>query len=108
VGARARYRLSEAATARFTVERAAKGRKKGRKCVAPSKKLRHARRCTRYLRLKGSFSRQSTAGLNGFRFTARLRGRKLRPGRYRLVLVATDAAGNKSKARRAAFRVVRR
>jgi Tol biopolymer transport system component len=108
VGARARYRLSEAATARFTVERAESGRKRGRKCVAPSRKLRRARRCTRYLRSKGSFARKSTMGLNAFRFTARLRGRKLGPGRYRLVLVATDAAGNKSKARRAAFRVVRR
>jgi hypothetical protein len=108
VGSRLRYRLSEAATARFTIERAAKGRRKGRRCVAPTKKSRKARRCTRYVRLKGGFSRKSTAGLNGFRFTARLRGRKLRPGRYRLALVATDAAGNRSKAKRAAFRVVRR
>jgi len=60
------------------------------------------------VRLKGSFSRASTAGLNSFRFTGRLRGKKLRPGRYRLVMVATDAAKNKSKPRRAKFRVVLR
>jgi glucose/arabinose dehydrogenase len=106
VGTRVRYRLSEAARARFTIERRAKGRKKGRKCVAPTKKNRKAHRCTRYRLLKGSFSRASTTGSNSFRFTGRLRSKKLRPGRYRLIMVATDAAGNRSKPKRARFRVV--
>ena len=108
VGTRVRYRVSEAGTARFTVERRAKGRKKGKRCVAPTKKNRKAKRCTRYVKLKGSFSRVSKAGLNSFRFTGRLRGKKLRPGRYRLVMVATDAAKNKSKPKRAKFRIVLR
>jgi hypothetical protein len=103
-----RYRVSEAGTARFTVERRAKGRKKGKRCVAPTKKNAKAKRCTRYVKLKGSFSRASTAGLNSFRFTGRLRGRKLRPGRYRLVMVAIDAAKNKSKPKRVKFRIVLR
>jgi hypothetical protein len=60
------------------------------------------------VRLKGSFSRTGKAGLNNFRFTGRLRARKLRPGRYRLVMVATDPAGNRSKPKRTKFRVVRR
>jgi hypothetical protein len=34
-----------------------------------------------------------------------LRGRPLRAGRYRLVLRATDAAGNRSAARRLTFTV---
>jgi hypothetical protein len=108
VGTRVRYRLSEAATARYTIERRAKGRKKGHRCVAPTRKNRRARRCTRYVRLKGGFSRTSKAGLNSFRFTGRLRGKKLRPGRYRLVMVAVDAAKNKSTPRRAKFRIVLR
>jgi hypothetical protein len=106
VGTRVGYRLSEAATARFTIERAAKGRKKGHKCVRSTKKNRKAKRCNRYVRLRGSFSRISKAGLSRFRFTGRLRGKKLRHGRYRLVLVATDAALNKSKPKRAKFRIV--
>jgi glucose/arabinose dehydrogenase len=106
VGTRVRFRLSEAATARFTIDRAARGRKKGRRCVAPKKAKRKARGCRRYVRMKGGFSRHSKAGPNSFRFTGRLRGRKLRPGRYRLVLVSRDAAGNKSAAKRAKFRVV--
>lgn len=108
VGTRVRYRLSEAAMAKFTIERAAKGRKRGRRCVAPTKKNRKARRCTRYVRLKGSFSHASKTGSNSFRFTGRLRRKKLRPRRYRLVIVATDAARNRSKPRRARFRVVLR
>jgi hypothetical protein len=108
VGTRVRYRLSEASSARFTVQRARKGRRKGRRCVAPTRKNRKAKRCTRYVRLKGGFTRVSQAGLNSFRLTGRLRGRKLAPGRYRLVLVATDAAKNKSKPKRAKFRIVRR
>ncbi len=107
-GTQVSYRLSEAGRAKFTVERAAKGRKKGRRCVAPTRKNRKARRCTRYLRLKGSFSRTSKYGLNSFHFTGRLRGKRLRPGRYRLVMVATDASANRSKPKRAAFRVVLR
>ena len=55
VGTRVRYRLSEAARARFTIERRSKGRKKGRKCVAPTKKNRKAPSCTRYRLLKGAF-----------------------------------------------------
>jgi hypothetical protein len=39
-------------------------------------------------------------------FRARLRGRPLRAGRYRLVLRATDAAGNRSAPRRLTFTVV--
>jgi hypothetical protein len=108
VGSRVRYRLDKASTARFTIERRAPGRKKGHSCVKPTKKNRKAKHCTRYVKLKGSFSRTSTAGLNSFRFTGRLRGKKLRPARYRLVMVATDAAKNKSKPKRAKFRIVLR
>jgi hypothetical protein len=108
VGTRVRYRLSEAAKAKFTVELRTSGRRRGHKCVAPTRKNRKARHCTRYRRLKGSFSRASTAGSNSFRFTGRLRGKRLRPARYRLVMVATDTAGNRAKPARAHFRIVLR
>jgi hypothetical protein len=44
----------------------------------------------------------------GSRASAQVAKRALKRGRYRATLVATDAAGNRSKARRLAFRVVRR
>jgi hypothetical protein len=37
-----------------------------------------------------------------------MRGRALRPHRYRLALRASDAAGNRSAVRRARFRIVAR
>jgi hypothetical protein len=58
--------------------------------------------------LSGSFTHRGTTGKNRFRFSGRLRGRKLPPGRYRLRAVATDPAGNKSSTKRRAFRIVRR
>jgi hypothetical protein len=76
-----RYRLSEAARVAFTIQR-----KKGK----------------RYVRAK-RFTKQSKAGAN----TRKLATHKLKPGRYRATLVATDAAGNHSKSKRLLFRIVR-
>jgi hypothetical protein len=46
-------------------------------------------------------------GAHRIRFNGRLKGRKLRPGRYLAVLTATDEAGNVSRPRRIGFRVLR-
>jgi hypothetical protein len=85
-GTRVRFGLSEAASVRFTIRRRSGGR------------------------AIGSFVRSAGAGPNSVRFSGRLRVRgrtqSLAPGRYRMTLVATDAAGNRSLARRVSFRVV--
>jgi hypothetical protein len=52
--------------------------------------------------------RAAAAGAHRLTFRARLGGRALRPGRYRLVLRAADAAANRSAARRLAFTVTTR
>ena len=108
VGSTVSYRLSEPAVVKFRVERAVVGRRAGGRCVKPGRSNRRARRCTRYVTLGGSFTHRGKAGNNRFKFSGRLRGRKLRPGRYRLRAVATDPAGNKSRAKRSRFRIVRR
>ena len=109
-GTKVSFRLNEAATVRFTVTRRAKGRKvkRGKKtrCVRPTRKNRKGKRCTRVVTLKGSFTRNGIAGKNSFHFTGRLRGRKLKPGRYRLVATAT-AGGIKGKPKSKSFRIVR-
>jgi hypothetical protein len=64
------------------------------------------RRCVIFMRLRGSFKHETVAGQNSFRFTGRLRGRKLRRGRYRLNAVARNSFGA-SPVRRAAFRIRR-
>jgi DNA-binding beta-propeller fold protein YncE len=108
VGGRVRYALSEPATTTFTVEKKTVGRRSGRRCVKATRRNRKARRCTLYARQRGSFTHKGAAGANAFKFSGRLRNRKLAVASYRLVAVAADAAGNKSSAKRRAFRVVRR
>jgi hypothetical protein len=91
-GSRLRFTLSERATVNFRVQRC--------------RRRRGSRRC-RYVRLRGGFSARARAGRNGFVFTGRLRGRRLRPGRYRLELTAVDAARNRSLPGRVRFRTIR-
>ena len=103
-GATIKYRLSEAATLTFTVEREARGRKKKGRCVVGRRK---GKACKRYKKVKGSFTHAGRAGANSLRFSGRLARKPLRPGRYRLVGTARDAAGNTSNAVRTSFRIVR-
>ncbi len=97
---RFRFRLSEAARVRIGIERALAGRRKGRRCVAPGKSRRGARRCTRW-REVAALRRQGQAGPNSIRLSRKVRKRTLRAGPYRAVATATDAVGNRSRPRRA-------
>ena len=108
VGSRVSYRLSEAATVSFRVQRAAAGRRVGGRCRRPTRANRPRPRCARYVLLKGSLRHAGSAGSNRFRFTGRLRGRKLGPAAYRLRARSVDAAGNTSPFVRKRFRIVRR
>ncbi len=74
------YRLSKAATVTFRVER---------------QQTIHGR--TRWTMLKGTLSWTSPAGNVRLRFTGRLAGKRLLPGRYRLVLTARDRTGHTSQ-----------
>jgi hypothetical protein len=107
VGTKVSYRLSEAATTTFTVERQRAGRRVGRTCKKPSRRNRRKRRCKRFVRVRGSFTHRGAAGANSFHFSGRIGGRKLAPGRYRLVGVPRDAAGKAGAAVRAKFRIIR-
>lgn len=99
-GARVSYTLNVAASVRFTIERSVRGRLVSRRCVAERKSNHKRRRCTRYVRLRGSFTRQGKAGRNSFHFTGRLNGKKLRRGGYRLVATPTANGRTGTPARR--------
>lgn len=105
-GARVAFRLDRAATVTFRVRQARSGRRDPRgRCVAPTRANRTRRRCVRYVTLPGSFVRSGKAGRNTFRFTGRLRGLRLNPGRY--LLAGTPAAnGKRGRVRTTAFRVL--
>ncbi|HEX6584107.1 MAG TPA: hypothetical protein VF056_10925, partial [Thermoleophilaceae bacterium] len=67
------------------------------------------RRCTRMLSVRGSVSLAAQAGARRIKFAGRLSARRrLRPGRYQLILRASDAAGNVSTPDRARFRLLPR
>ncbi|HEV8153175.1 MAG TPA: hypothetical protein VGP78_09590 [Solirubrobacteraceae bacterium] len=106
-GAVVRFTLSEAGSVRLTVERATSGRRVDGRCARPTRSNRRARRCTRYAALSTTLRRQGSAGSNRLTFRGRLAGRELRAGGYRLRIVATDAAGNRSSAVIVRFRIVR-
>src|SRR6185503_8128882 len=94
-----RFRLSENAAVRIVVARKLAGRRKGKRCVAPTRKLRRAKRCSRF-KTKHTLRRaKGVAGLNRVAYSGRVGTTKLRPGTYRATLTATDAAGNRSRAR---------
>jgi hypothetical protein len=104
VGTKVSYRDSEAATTTFTVARAVKGHKRGRRCVARGPR-KHQKGCTRYVKV-GSFTHADAAGPVNVHFSGRVRGRKLKPGRYRLTLTP-KLSGSSGKSVRLAFRIVR-
>jgi hypothetical protein len=62
----------------------------------------------RFGRYVGQLRRRGlAAGSNSIAWGGRLRGRRVRPGAYAAVLIATDAAGNRSLPRLIEFRVLR-
>ena len=82
-----RFDLSEPARVTLTVERAVRNRRSKATRFAPS----------------GGFAKSSAAGTNSIKVPTRVGKRRLRPGRYRATLIATDAAGNSSHPKRVAF-----
>jgi hypothetical protein len=81
-GTSLRYSLSEAAKVTVTIRRVRDGR------------------------VVGKLTRTGAKGSNAVKFSGRMGRCALRSGRYLAVLTATDAAGNRSAAKRVGFRVV--
>lgn len=101
------YRLSEAARVKFTVQRRAKGRKVGGKCVRRKESNKGKPPCRRWVKVGKLPAQTAKAGKNIQSFAARVGGKKLKPGSYRVALVATDARANRSTTKRVRF-VVRK
>lgn len=91
------YTLSENATATIEIQKAVSGRKSGKACVKPTTKLKKAKKCTRYVKVK-TLTRLQLAGPNKVAFSGRIGSTKLKPGKYRFSITGTDAKGNASEA----------
>jgi hypothetical protein len=109
VGVTIGFRVSEKSTVKFVFARKSSGFKSGKRCVARKPKGRTtAKRCTRFVNAKPALSFANVVGAHELQFEGRLdRRHKLRPGRYRMTVTATDAAGNKSKPRTANLTVLK-
>lgn len=85
-GAKVTFTLDQAASVRFTVQQPRQGRKG-----------KHGKR---FVTLKGGFTLAGLAGTNAFHFTGRLNGKRLAPGKYRLVATpkANGEIGRKATA----------
>lgn len=88
-----RLKLSESAGVTVRIERAAKGKKSGAKCVKPTKANRKAKSCTRWVNA-GTLNTLAGAG------TAKLKlAKPLALGTYRVTVAAQDSAGNRAAAK---------
>ena len=107
VGTTIRFTLSESADVRISFERKVAGRRSGGRCVKPKPRLRSKKRCPRWVKADKALVRKGLGvGVQKVTFSGRIGRRALKPGGYRLTVVATGAAGTKSKPRRALFTVV--
>jgi PKD domain len=97
------YRDSAGATTTFTVQRVSSGRRNGKACAKLTRKNRKAKHCSRYTKV-GTFTHIDAEGANHVAFSGKLKGKKLKKGRYRLVIVAKNRGGH-SKTVTRAYRV---
>jgi hypothetical protein len=102
-----KYTLSEPATVKIAISRRLPGRRHGKNCVAPTRKLRHAKACARILS-RGTLTRTSHMRANSVAFSGRIGSRPLKPGRYQATLTATDSAKRASKPRTIYFTIATR
>jgi hypothetical protein len=108
VGTTISFSLNRAAAVRLRFFAIRPGRKVKRRCRAPTRKNRRAKRCKRLVSA-GSILFTGHAGKNRVRFQGRISRRKrLKPGRYRLTVTARDPTTPKSSSRSASFRIVKR
>jgi hypothetical protein len=99
------YRLSKLATVNLAITQLAPGRRNGGLCVAPNRRLRRARPCTRRIP-QGLLEREGRpTRINRIVFTGRIGRRAMPPGRYEARLTAV-ANGMTSRPRTLTFTIV--
>jgi hypothetical protein len=107
VGTTFSFGLNEQAGVRLDFMQRLGGRKVDGRCVAQTKQNRKRPACNRVL-TRGALSIAGQTGPNHVTFDGRLSAaRRLKPGRYTLVVTSTDAAGQRSQPRSVSFTIVR-
>jgi hypothetical protein len=102
-----KFALSEDSKVSIDIARVLPGKRSGKRCAKPTRKLRRHKSCDRLASL-GKLHRTLGAGKNSVKFSGRIGTKKLSPGRYVASIVAVDYAGHASSKRTVKLRVVRR
>jgi hypothetical protein len=106
VGTRFTFTLDKPAAVRLSFTQLVHGRRLDGRCVAQTKRTRHKPTCTRTV-TRGDLTVAGHAGINTTRFYGWLsHRRKLRPGRYTLVITATTP-GVGSSSQKLGFTIAR-
>jgi DNA-binding beta-propeller fold protein YncE len=107
VGTTFSFSLNEQASVTLAFTQLADGRKVRGKCVAQTKANQHKRACKRTV-TRGTLTFTGHADTNKVAFQGRISpSKKLLPGKYALVISATNAAGQRSSAKPLTFTIVR-
>jgi hypothetical protein len=107
VGTTFSFTLNEQAHVSFAFIKQASGRTVKGHCVGPTKTNLNKPRCKRGV-TAGSLSFMGHTGLNKLAFQGRIsRSKKLTPGRYTLVIAATNATGGRSASHSLRFTIVK-
>jgi hypothetical protein len=97
--------LNQAARITYAFARHAPGRRAGERCVAQTKRNRHARPCRRLL-AAGRLTVNGHAGRNHLRFAGGIpRRHRLRPGTYTVTITAIDRFGERTKPHKLTFTI---
>jgi virginiamycin B lyase len=83
--------LTHATTVTVRFDRATKGKKKAKACVAPKKAKKTAKACTYYVS-RGSFTVDQPAGKSSIHLSGRVAGKTLPKGKYRVVITPAGGA----------------
>lgn len=106
VGTTFAFSLNTAAQVSFDFTQSLQGRSVKGKCVAQTRKSRHLHACKRTV-TQGTLSLAGHSGANKVSFQGRLsRSQKLQPGRYTLLITATNSAGS-SRTQPLSFTIVK-
>ncbi|MEA2424978.1 MAG: hypothetical protein QOH13_1388, partial [Thermoleophilaceae bacterium] len=107
VGTTFTFALNAQARISFAFTQRVGGRKVKGRCVAQTKDNRRGPACTRTV-TPGRLSFPGHSGTNRVSFQGRISpARKLKPGRYSLIITATNAAGQHSSAKTLRFTIVK-
>jgi hypothetical protein len=107
VGTTFTFALNEQARVGFAFTQRVGGRKVNGRCLAQTRKNRHRHACKRTV-IRGTLSFTGHSGTNRVSFQGRIsRTKKLKPGRYTLIITATNTAGQRSSPKTLRFTIVK-